>query len=161
MKTIIADKQTFIKNPKFFVKTMREFDSNITEESMLRTIEFNSFYFFAFDDNDNVMSWGRCAKTYGRKTMWCIRQIETKKEYQGKGYAGLLYRACEDYLSQDINAKRIYAFVDSENEKSIQFHEKMGYERVEKVSKEIREMHGWDSAIMFEKRIEKEIVKEQ
>ena len=160
MKTIIVDKQTFLKNPKFFVKTMQEFDSNITEESMLRTIEFNSFYFFAFDDN-GVVSWGRCAKTYGRKTMWCIRQIETKKEYQGKGYAGLLYRACEDYLSRDTKSKRIYTFVDSENEKSIRFHEKMGYERVGTVSKEIREMHGWDSAIMFEKRIEKEIVKGQ
>lgn len=108
-----------------------------------------------------IMGKSRCGKTYGRKTMWCIRQIDTKKEYQGKGYAGLLYRPCEDYLSRDTKEKRIYAFVDSENEKSIQFHEKMGYKRVEKVSKEIREMHGWDSAIMFEKRIEKEIVKEQ
>lgn len=159
MKTIIVDKQTFINNPKFFVKTMQEFDSDITKDDMLRTIEFNGFYFFAFDNGD-VVSWGRCAKTYRRKTMWCIRQIETKKQYQGKGYAGLLYSVCEDYLRKNTQAKIIYTFVDTKNEKSLNFHKKMGYERVENVSKEIRELHGWDSAIMFEKLIQRDTIKE-
>ena len=156
MKTIICNEQTFLENPSFFVDALREFCSEQTYAGMLNTIKNNCFYIFVFDEHNDVVSWGRCAKTYGRKTMWCIRQVETKEQYQGKGFAGLLYAACEEYLQQDKNAKRIYTFVDDDNEKSIRFHEKMGYRRVEKASKEIREMHGWDSAIMFEKHIEKE-----
>lgn len=153
MKSIIVDKQTFLKNPDFFVNGMLQFDDEITKEDMLRTIEFNGFYFFAFDDDDKLAAWGRCAKTYGRKTMWCIRQIQTKEEYQRQGYAELLYKECEKFLTNNTSVKRIYAFVDENNFKSIKFHEKMGYDRVERVSKEIRQMHGWDSAIMFEKKI--------
>ncbi len=161
MKTIIVDMENFLLKPQFYVNVMKEFgDDEITKDDMQRTISYNGFYFFAFDDNNNVVSWGRCAKAYRRKTMWCIRQIETKEDYRGNGYAGALYKLCEEYLRRKDDARKIYTFVDVDNNTSIRFHEKMGYKKVKKVGKEIRYMHGWDSAIMFEKQIKREIEKE-
>ena len=155
MKTIIVNEEVFLKTPDLFVKALEEFGPGTTAEDMLRTIRFNGFYFFAFDEKDNVTAWGRCAKTWRRKTMYCIRQVETKEEYRNKGYASQLYKVCEEYLKRDGIAKRIYTFVDKDNVASLRFHEKNGYSRVNKVSKEIREIHGWESAIMFEKQINK------
>ena len=162
MQTVIVDEKMFLSRPEFWVKTMREFYPEQTANDMLATIRNGSFYCFVFNDRGEVVSWSRTAKTYGRKTMYCLRQVETKKEERGNGYAGLNYKASEEYIAKtDSNAKTIYTFVDDDNESSIRLHEKLGYKQVEKPSKYLVNMHGWNTAIMFEKQIERENEKEQ
>lgn len=162
MKIVIVDEKTFLEDPEFWVKTMREFNAEQTAEKMLGTIRRNCFFCFAFNDDGEVVSWSRSAKTYGRKTMYCLRHIFTKPEFRGKGYAGLCFKATEDYITKnDISITKIYTFVDNDNESSIKFHEKMGYKRVKKPSKYLVDMHGWDSAIMFEKHIDRNLEKER
>ena len=154
MKVEIVDEKTFLENPSFWVKTMQEFFPDKTEQTMLETIRRNCFFSFVFNDEGEVVAWSRSAKTYGRKTLYCLRHVETKPEFRGNGYAVLLYKASEDYIKQiDRDAKKIYTFVRDDNKSSIKLHEKMGYKRVKKPSKYLVDMHGWDTAIMFEKRI--------
>lgn len=154
MKTIIVDEKAFKENPTKYLNTLREFAPDETEETMLRTLNNReSVFCFVFDDNDLVVSWARGVMAYNRQTIYIIRQVETKEEFKGKGYAGLCYTAIEEYLSKQDKAKRIITFVDDENISSIKFHEKMGYTRVEP-SKYLKDLYGWENAYMYEKEIE-------
>lgn len=162
MKTIIVDEEKFVNNPDFFTKILQEFCPEETEESMLNTIRNRCFYCFVFNENDEVVAWSRTAKPWDRETLYCVRQVETKEEHRGKGYAGLCYEAAEEYISKhDEKAKKIFTFVDAENESSIRFHEKLGYSKSNKVSKYLKELYGWDSANMFEKEITRENIIEK
>lgn len=159
MKTIIVDEEKFLSNPDFFTKTLQEFCPQETAESMLNTIRNRCFYCFVFNENEEVVSWSRTAKPWDRKTLYCIRQVETKVEHRGKGYAGFCYKASEEYISMnDEKAKRIFVFVDEENTSSIRFHEKLGFSKSSKVSKYLKDLYGWDSACMLEKEISVENV---
>ncbi len=121
------------------------------------TIKNNCFYCFVFNDNDEIITWCRVAKPWDRKTIYVIRQVETKDQFKGKGYASLCYFAVEEYISKIDNARKIISFVDDENVSSIKLHEKLGYTKNYNASKYLRELYGWNSAIMFEKKIVKQL----
>ena len=151
MKILIADDKSFKDKSEIYVKALKEFCPNETANSMLNTIKRDCFFCFVFNDNEEVVTWARVAKPYNRKTIYCIRQIETKEQHQGNGYASFCYSAIEDYVSKLENAKKLISFVDNENISSINFHKKMGYTVNKTASKYLQNLYGWNSAIMFEK----------
>lgn len=153
MKTIIADINSFPLNAELFIKSLKEFCPNETTELMFSTIKNRCFFCFVFNDNNEVVSWCRVAKPWNRKTIYVIRQIETKEKFKRKGYAEICYSEAEKYISTLNNAKKIITFVDNENTPSIRFHEKNGYVRTENTSKYLIDLYGWNSAIMFEKKV--------
>lgn len=104
--------------------------------------------------------WCRVEKPWFRKTIYVIRQVETDEKHRCKGYASACYQAIEKYISQIDSARKMIAFVDNENTKSIKFHKKAGFSKSKKTSKYLTNLYGWKSAIMFEKIINKKYIAE-
>lgn len=153
MKTLIINAENFNKYKLLGLNCLQTFFPEETEESMFKTINNNCFYCFVFNENNDVVCWSRVARPWDRKTIYIIRQIETKNEEKGKGFAKICYSAIEKYLSEIDDAKKLVAFVDDDNIASIKLHQNTGFERNSNPSKYLKNLYGWDSAIMYEKKI--------
>lgn len=155
MNCVVINKDEYLENIDFYTDIISLFYDDINKDTILKNFEYGSLYCFVLDEKDNPASICRFTKAYNRETIYVIRQIDTLKEYQGRGFASLCLKSVEQYLSGIEKAKIIVSFVDDENQASINLHEKCGFNKAEKISGYLQMLYGWDSAYMFEKTIDK------
>lgn len=70
-----------------------------------------------------------------RKTIYCSRQVLTKKEFRRKGYAEIVLNEGFKFLSENHNCKKMISYIDKDNKASLNLHKKIGYIKLEKVPK--------------------------
>lgn len=152
----IIDKNSYLKNKKKIEKMIYEFYknngdsySNLNIEDMV--MNKNVFYCIVMD-LENVVCLCRFAKMFDRETMYCIRQINTLKQYQHKGYAIQCYDTIQKYL-KNKNARKILSFVKKENVNSISLHKKCGYEKIIPNKSTRKTNYYFDGCICFCKKI--------
>ncbi len=133
IKSFVLDKQLFFKDKERYLSLINSFYkangddfSNLNIEEMI--VNKNVFYSLVMNGN-NVVCLCRFAKMCDRKTMYCIRQINTLENYQHKGYAVMCYSAILNYVKSQ-GGRRIVSFVANGNKHSQELHRKCGYKEI-------------------------------
>ena len=132
-ESFVLDKELLLKDEAQYLGLIQSFYKangdkfdNLNIEDMV--INKNVFYCMVMNDRD-VVCLCRFAKMYDRQTMYCIRQINTLKAYQHKGYAALCYVTIQDYVKSK-GGRKIISFVSNDNKNSQALHKKCGYNKV-------------------------------
>lgn len=161
MEYIFLDKETFLKNPNYWEDIILEFHKNNgcyykKEDFHLKQAieEWGTNYVIALENN-KIVCLARYALVYGRKTIYMLRQIDTLKEWQGKGIAtNAILFAHKNF--EKTKATKLIAAVDSGNIASIKLHKKCGYEEKQPPLYIKNDKNRfWQGALYFEKTIEK------
>jgi len=116
-------------------------DTTITFEDVIPTVENfqqrirdiseNFPYLVAVDDDDNILGYAY-AHLYGPRAAyaWTTEaSIYVDHNYKGHGLGTELYRKLEEILTRQ-GVVNLLACITEENENSVRFHEKLGYEKV-------------------------------
>ena len=156
IKSFVLDKDVFLKNENKYLDLINSFyksngDSyeKLNIEDMI--INKNVFYGLVMKDED-IICLCRFAQMYDRKTIYCIRQINTLVEYSHKGFAALCYDTIQEYVKSK-GGRKIISFVASDNINSKNLHRKCGYSSV-LPNKTLRATNYYfEDSICYEKKI--------
>jgi len=100
-------------------------------QQMIREISKDFPYIAAIDDNGKILGYAY-AHLYGPRAAyaWTTEaSIYIDHNYEGHGLGTKLYKRLEDILKKQ-NVVNLLACITEENENSVRFHEKLGYEKV-------------------------------
>lgn len=108
-----------------------EYDVPSLEEFYRRFDTFTRQYpWLLWEEDEKIEGYAYASPPYSRPAYaWCVEPtIYLRPECRGKGVGEKLYTALEAILREQ-GYQVIYALVCEENQASIRFHEKMGYEK--------------------------------
>jgi len=100
-------------------------------QQRIREISKDFPYIAAVDDNGKILGYAY-AHLYGPRAAyaWTTEaSIYIDHNYEGHGLGTELYKRLEDILKKQ-NVVNLLACITEENENSVRFHEKLGYEKV-------------------------------
>jgi len=100
-------------------------------QQRIREISKDFPYIAAIDDNGKILGYAY-AHLYGPRAAyaWTTEaSIYIDHNYEGHGLGTKLYKRLEDILKKQ-NVVNLLACITEENENSVRFHEKLGYEKV-------------------------------
>lgn len=156
IKNFIIDENTFFDNKTKYIDLIGSFyknnGDNFKDLNIEDMIKNKHVCYGVILTDDKIVCLCRFAKVYDRKTIYCIRQINTLKEYQNKGYAVMCYETIQNYL-QTKNAKRLISFVANDNFNSQRLHEKCNYKKIQPTKTIKNTNYYFDNSICYEKKI--------
>ncbi len=112
------------------------------------------FPWLVWEENGEILGYAHANAPYERAAFsWCAEpSVYLREDSRGKGIAARLYAALEAIL-RDQGYQVLYALITDENEPSIRFHEKQGYEFSVKFSACGFKFNRWLGLIWMEKRL--------
>lgn len=107
-----------------------------------------------WEEDGSILGYAYASAPYSRAAYsWCAEPtIYLRPEARGRGIGKMLYAVLEEILDQQ-GYQVLYALIASENEASIRFHEKMGYEKKADFPNCGYKFNRWIGLIWMEKRI--------
>lgn len=158
IKTIFIDGNKFKLNPNYYTQLINQilpFDT-LDCEDIYEQLQKGTYYYILIAD-ERVASICRVIKL--SKSTYINSPIVTDDKYQGKGYATKCMIGCERQLKKR-GCKKLISFVDDENIASYNLHIKVGYTRIKDCDKFKDIKYYWDTAIVFEKVLNKQKIQE-
>ena len=141
----------YIKNTtitfEYTVPTIEEFTARFESIS-------SEFPYYVAEDGGRVVGYAYGSRAFERAAYaWDADfSIYIDSEYFSKGIGKLLAHAVEDEL-RTMGYHNIYAIITGENERSLRFHEKLGYSFAGKLSKSGYKNGKWLDVYWYEKRL--------
>lgn len=107
-----------------------------------------------WEEDGSILGYAYASAPYSRAAYsWCAEPtIYLRPEARGQGIGKKLYAVLEEILDRQ-GYQVLYALIASENEASIRFHEKMGYEKKADFPNCGYKFNRWIGLIWMEKRI--------
>ena len=107
-----------------------------------------------WEEDGSILGYTYASAPYSRAAYsWCAEPtIYLRPEARGRGIGKKLYAVLEEILDRQ-GYQVLYALIASENEASIRFHEKMGYEKKVDFPNCGYKFNRWLGLIWMEKRI--------
>lgn len=112
------------------------------------------FPWLVWEESGEILGYAYASAPYAREAFrWCAEpSVYLKPEAQGKGIGTKLYSALEAILKEQ-GYQVLYALITDENEASIRFHEKLGYQYSVKFSNCGFKFNRWLGLVWMEKRL--------
>ncbi len=132
-----------------------EYDVPCRREFMQRFLDITAqFPWLVWEENGEILGYAYASKPYARAAFsWCAEpSVYLKPEARGCGLASKLYAVLEEILRQQ-GYQVLYALITDENEASLRFHEKMGYQYSVKFPACGFKFNRWLGLVWMEKRL--------
>lgn len=112
------------------------------------------FPWLVWEENGEILGYAHGSRPYEKAAFsWCAEpSIYLKEDARGRGIGAKLYAALEAIL-KDQGYQVLYALITDENQASIRFHEKQGYEFSVKFPACGFKFNRWLGLIWMEKRL--------
>ena len=112
------------------------------------------FPWLVWEEEGTILGYAYASPPFSRAAYaWCAEpSIYLRPEAQGRGIGKKLYAALESILDRQ-GYHVLYALITAENESSIRFHQKMGYETTAEFPNCGFKFNRWLGLIWMEKRI--------
>lgn len=132
-----------------------EYEVPTKKEFYNRTCEIlSNFPYLVCEDEGEIIGYAYGSKHRERAAFqWGVEiSVYVRQEYQGKGVATELYHRILKLLKQQ-GFYKVYAIIDSPNEKSEKFHEKFGFQRIAYLPKVAYKLGRWCDITYYEKEL--------
>ncbi|WP_167955192.1 GNAT family N-acetyltransferase [Anaerosporobacter faecicola] len=130
-----------------------EYEVPTVEEFRTRMQEILSFFpYLVYEEEGRIVGYAYASKHHERAAfMWGAEiSIYVEGTHHGNGIAGLLYDQMMEYLYKQ-GIYKVYALIDSPNEKSEQFHKKRGFQEIGCLPKTAYKLGKWCDLKYYEK----------
>lgn len=130
-----------------------EYDVPTREEFAQRFMSIaREFPWLVCETGGRIVGYAYAERTFARAAYQWDADIAVylREDAQGQGIAGCLYRAVESFLKR-MGYVKLYALVTSENERSMRFHEKMGYKKIAVFPETGYKRGAWLGVVWYEK----------
>ena len=132
-----------------------EYDAPCRREFMQRFEDITAQYpWLVWEEEGQILGYAYACAPYTRAAFsWCAEPaIYLHPSVQGRGIGSKLYTVLEEILSQQ-GYQVLYALITSENEQSLAFHRKMGYQEKVNFPNCGYKFNRWLGLVWMEKRI--------
>lgn len=132
-----------------------EYEVPTKRDFYIRTCEIlNNFPYLVCEEDGNIIGYVYGSKHRERAAFqWGVEiSVYVRREYQGRGIATDLYNHILKLLKEQ-GFYKVYAIIDSPNEKSEKFHEKFGFKRIAYLPKVAYKLGRWCDISYYEKEL--------
>lgn len=116
------------------------------------------FPFLVWEENGEILGYAYASAPFTRAAYrWCAEpSVYLAPRAQGRGIGTALYEKLEEYLRRQGYCVS-YAIVTAENEPSLRFHRKCGYEILARFDNCGYKLGAWHGIVWLEKRLQPDI----